>query len=269
MALNWCFSTLGCPELGLDAVLALAQRYGFVAVELRFLNNSTDLVHELEEYLSVPNNADRLRWSGIAIVALLSSFDLAKQDANALPTLQSLALLADRMDVPYVRVFYAGKQGDSITPETEINAQRNYAAWRAWKQATRAKAELIVETHGSSSSSASILRLWEILGTALPLIWDMHHTMILAGEEPAHTWSQLGSTIKHVHVKDSIAVLSEKHPYTYVLPGQGRMPVRQVLSLLEANYFAGAVSLEWEKPWHPYLPPLEEAFAAMATAGWR
>jgi sugar phosphate isomerase/epimerase len=37
------FSTLGCPELDLDGVIALAARHGLHALELRTLNSTTDL----------------------------------------------------------------------------------------------------------------------------------------------------------------------------------------------------------------------------------
>jgi hypothetical protein len=37
---------------------------------------------------------------------------------------------------------------------------------------------------------------------------------------------------------------------------------------LKAAEFSGPVSLEWERMWHPYLPPLDEALAVAAARGW-
>ena len=74
--------------------------------------------------------------------------------------------------------------------------------------------------------------------------------------------------VVHVHVKDSISVPSAKHPFTYVLPGDGDFPIRPLLTALEADRFAGPVSLEWEKVWHPYLPPLEHALWTAGERGW-
>ena len=37
--------------------------------------------------------------------------------------------------------------------------------------------------------------------------------------------------------------------------------------VLRAEY-DGWVSLEWEKLWHPYLPPLDDALAAAARRDW-
>jgi sugar phosphate isomerase/epimerase len=69
-----------------------------------------------------------------------------------------------------------------------------------------------------------------------------------------------------LHVKDRISRASERHPFTYVLPGQGEFPMAALRRALQADNLAGPVSLEWEKLWHPALPPLEAALDA--AAGW-
>jgi hypothetical protein len=37
---------------------------------------------------------------------------------------------------------------------------------------------------------------------------------------------------------------------------------------LRADNFAGPVSLEWERLWHPYLPPLDVALACAEKNRW-
>jgi hypothetical protein len=37
---------------------------------------------------------------------------------------------------------------------------------------------------------------------------------------------------------------------------------------LRADDFAGPVSLEWERMWHPYLPSLDEALTAATASQW-
>jgi len=100
------------------------------------------------------------------------------------------------------------------------------------------------------------------------VIWDTHHTWRIGGESPEMTWRQIGKFVKHVQVKDSVDKASARHPYTYVLPGDGQMPLGEVMSLLEREGFDGFVSLEWERHWHPYLPPLRDALARMAERNW-
>jgi sugar phosphate isomerase/epimerase len=71
-----------------------------------------------------------------------------------------------------------------------------------------------------------------------------------------------------VHIKDSTGLPSARHPYTYVIPGTGEMPLPEVMSVLRRDGYNGAISLEWEKMWHPYLPDLSEALGAASEQGW-
>jgi sugar phosphate isomerase/epimerase len=46
------------------------------------------------------------------------------------------------------------------------------------------------------------------------------------------------------------------------------MPLPEVMSVLRRDGYNGAISLEWEKMWHPYLPDLSEALGAASEQGW-
>ena len=64
-----------------------------------------------------------------------------------------------------------------------------------------------------------------------------------------------------------VSVPSDRHPFTYVLPGDGEFPVAPLMEQLRKDY-ADVVSLEWEKFWHPYLPSLEDALATAGERAW-
>jgi len=53
-------------------------------------------------------------------------------------------------------------------------------------------------------------------------------------------------------------------PYSYVLPGAGEFPMRALCTALSG--YDGVLSLEWERLWHPDLPPMDEALRA--AGGW-
>jgi sugar phosphate isomerase/epimerase len=55
-----------------------------------------------------------------------------------------------------------------------------------------------------------------------------------------------------VHIKD---VLEGKH----VLPGDGELPIREIIEYMTARGYDGYFSLEWEKYWRRELPEIEEA----------
>ena len=82
------------------------------------------------------------------------------------------------------------------------------------------------------------------------------------------TWRAIRSGVVHVHVKDSVGQPSARHPFTYVLPGDGEFPVSPLLAALQADGFDGPVSLEWERMWHPYLPSLDAALTVAAVRHW-
>jgi sugar phosphate isomerase/epimerase len=100
------------------------------------------------------------------------------------------------------------------------------------------------------------------------LLWDAHHTWRKGGEDPVATWRAVRAHVVHLHVKDSVAVPSARHPFTYVLPGDGGFPMAALMAAVRVAGFTGPVSLEWEKQWHPYLPPLETALRVAAARTW-
>lgn len=269
MAVQWGFSTLGCAELDLGAVLALAREFACRAVELRFLNDSVDLVAELDKYLAVPGNAGAVASSGIDIVSLNTSFKLFSADPADLDAFKATALAADRLNARYLRVFDGPEASGRYTPAQREAAKRNYAEWKRWSREHGVRAAMSMETHGATSSTPVLLEVFDALGDGLPVIWDAHHTFVLGKERPAETWERIGARVVHVHVKDSVDTPSARHPYTYVLPGRGRIPAGEILALLEKSGFGGVASLEWERKWHPYLPPLREALQVLRDAGWR
>ena len=127
---------------------------------------------------------------------------------------------------------------------------------------------MLLETHDAFSASEPCEKLVAQLDEPVGIIWDSHHTWRLGGESPAESWSRLSAWIRHVHIKDSIDKPSARHPYTYVLPGDGQAPLGEIVGLLRENSFSGAVSMEWEKLWHPYLPPLRSALERMKELSW-
>ncbi|HET7724460.1 MAG TPA: hypothetical protein VFK68_07460, partial [Propionibacteriaceae bacterium] len=50
----------------------------------------------------------------------------------------------------------------------------------------------------------------------------------------------------------------------FALPGEGNAPLREIVSTLVDNGYAGYVDFEWEKAWHPEIEPPEVAIPAFA-----
>ncbi|MCU0794167.1 MAG: sugar phosphate isomerase/epimerase, partial [Opitutaceae bacterium] len=99
-------------------------------------------------------------------------------------------------------------------------------------------------------------------------LWDTHHTWKKGGEDPVATWRAVRHRTVHLHVKDSVSVPSSRHPFTYVTPGEGEFPMGPLIAELRAYPHTPPLSLEWERLWHPYLPPLDTALEAASARAW-
>jgi Sugar phosphate isomerases/epimerases len=264
MSFTRCFSTLGCPDLGLEEVFALAARHGIEGVELRALGGSVDLAAYFAREFGTPETlAAHVRGRSPRIMAIDTSLHLVGATAAERAQVEGLAPWADALGVRWMRAFDGGGKAD----EKEIaEAKATLDAWTEQRRRNGWKVELMVETHDSLFSSAAIGRLVAAV-PEVGILWDSHHTWKRSGEDPVATWRAIQRHVVHVHVKDSVSVPSARHPYTYVLPGEGEFPMAGLRETLAAE-FGGPVSLEWEKLWHPDLAPLERALEAGAARRW-
>ncbi len=265
MSLCRCFSSLGCPELSLSEVLTLAERHGIAAVELRALAGTVELAEYFAREFGTPEGlAAKLRGSPVRIAAFNASLRLVGSTAAERDQLEAFAPWADVAGARWLRVFDGGHVGDignlAAAAET-IRWWRSRRAARGWK------ADIMVETHDSLFTAGAITQFLAAVPD-VAILWDAHHTWKKGGEDPLTTWRAICASVVHVHVKDSVSRPSARHPFTYVLPGDGEFPVGPLLGALHAGAFAGPVSLEWERMWHPYLPPLDEALRVAGERGW-
>jgi len=259
-----CVSSLGCPDFSLDEMLALAAKHGLGAVELRALGGTVELPEYLAEKFGTPEKlAARVRASGVRVVAFNASLHLTGATAAERDQLAAFGPWAEALGVRWLRVF-DGKDADTTGLAGALETLR---WWRERRAARGWSCDVMIETHDSLVTAEAIARFLAAAPDAA-ILWDSHHTWRKGGEDPVVTWRGIRASVVHVHVKDSVNVQSAKHPFTYVLPGDGEFPIAPVLAALRAERFAGPVSLEWEKLWHPYLPPLDDALRVASERHW-
>ncbi len=259
MNFKWGFSTLGCPQSTLPEALRLAEEFGFPYLELRTLGGSLDLPKELAK----PENGEVLRQltAQKRVLVLGSSFGISSKE-NDRDGFEALGRLADRFDIPYLRIF-GGFDFSREPGENEFAAARENLDWI---RSLRLKARPALETHDGYSSARRCRKLMEALNEELPIVWDAHHTWRFAGETLQESWNLLGPLVVDVHLKDSIRDSGGKTIAT--LPGEGDVPVEECLALLAAATYAGPVTFEYEKQWEPHLPELRIALEAF-NRNWR
>jgi sugar phosphate isomerase/epimerase len=267
--LTACFSSLGCPEASLLDTAALAGEFNIPCLELRALQSTTDLPTLLSAFPGGWRGVkEHLDQRGLQVRVLGTSGKLVGNTEANWQEMLAFAELAEALHAPWLRIFGGGTWGTELRFDDYQEAAAMLRRWDAERRSRGWSVDVLVETHDAFSASTPCLRLMEEIGRPVPLIWDSHHTWRLGGESPSESWEALSPCVKHVHWKDSIDRPSARHPFTYVLPGEGEMPIGDVMELLARDGFSGAVSLEWEKLWHPYLPPLADALQVCKGSGW-
>lgn len=259
------FSSLGCSELDLPDIVALADKHGIAALELRAVNGTTELPAFLSERFGSPESwAAWLKEQGVTVCSLDTSFRLIDGDEAAREALLAYVPWAEAAGVPWMRIFDGGKTGDV---EEIARAAGVLAWWRGLQEKNGWTVGLMIETHDALVTSDKIAALFAASPDAR-LLWDAHHTWKKGGEDPLATWEVVRERTVHIHVKDSVSTPSARHPFTYVLPGDGEFPIAPLLTILEEAGYDGMLSLEWERLWHPYLAPLDEALRVAAERRW-
>lgn len=264
MSYQRSISTLGCPDFSLEQVFALAQRHQLDAVELRALAGTIDLPSVFAAgYGSPANLANRMKDAPMPIVSLDTSLKLAENSPADRDDFLRFLPWAEAAGVPWLRVFDGGHSAEAATHQAMASTVQ---WWRTQRKANGWKADIMVETHDALFTTSAIKQFVGLApGTAV--LWDAQHTWKNGGEDPVLTWQGIRPHVVHVHVKDSVSRPSDKHPYTYVLPGEGEFPMPPLKQVLQQE-FTGMVSLEWEKLWHPYLPALDDALTAATKRKW-
>jgi sugar phosphate isomerase/epimerase len=259
------FSTLGCAEFDLPATLALAARHGLDAIEIRAMGGTVDLATYFEAAYGTPARlASVLANSPVRVCALDTSLRLIGATPESREAFLRYVPWAEAAGVPALRVFDGGVSGDAA----EIEQALATLAW--WQERARHEGwsvDVEIETHDAFADVDALARFLEAAPNC-QLLWDSHHTWRKGGCNPVEVWKLVQLHTRHIHVKDSIAKPSDRFPYSYVLPGAGEFPMTKLLQALDESSYDGIISLEWERLWHPDLPPLEDALAYAAQTGW-
>lgn len=260
---------MGCPELSLEEIVALAKQHGLEQLELRTVSGRVDLPALFSETLGTPGAlAAYLAREEMKLCSLDTSLKLVGNSEEDRATFLEFIPWAEATGAPYLRIFDGGTFSSELSEEDLKSCLETIRWWRSMRDASGWKVDIMVETHDCLTSTRAVQQLQAELEVPVPILWDTHHTWKKGNESPPDTWEALKEFIVHVHIKDSISKPSARHPFTYVMLGQGEFDLEESLNLLSDAGFKGPVSLEWERQWHPYLPPLNDALTKARTLGW-
>ena len=232
------FSTYGWQRLSWQEICALALEMRFDGIEIYDVDAPC-----FEGVLGNESarTARKLREKGLEIacvdaVSNLSDPDTEKVKKDILHVIDSAA----RLHAPYVRL--RAQQGEA--DEEKIRA----LLASVLPAAEEAKVTLLVETAGVYADTKKLAHLLDSFADdSLGALWDIHHTVLRAGESPDDTVKNLGAYIRHTHIKDSRR--DENGEIEYCLMGEGTLPAQEVFDALRSLNYAGFCSMEMRPDW--------------------
>jgi len=253
------FSTLGCGEWSRETVVERAAAFGYDGIEWR----GGPQGHVSPTLPAAERQALRRRVADAGLISLavtaysrFVSPDAAERAAQLDHLRQHLDLAAD-LGATYVRTFLGqlptGRTAAQAAPAIGENllAAAEYAAPLG-----------VIVTPESHDHWVRSTALVEILAAvphpALRALWDFGNAFA-AGEYPLDGLRVIGPWLGYVHVKDG--ALENGH-WRLTQLGQGQVPLPDVVQGLRAIGYTGALTVEWERAWHPELEPAETALPA-------
>lgn len=262
------FSTLACPTWEWQKVLDFAMQHGFGAVELRGLVGQMDLPSlPLFAADHIDQTKKEILANKLKIACVSSSAQLYVEDptkrAKELADARRFIDLASTLGAPYVRVFGGKADSDkNPVPSDDTKARVASGLHELGVYAGPKNVTVIIESHDHFTASATLKTVLQSADSEhVGLLWDAHHTFATSNEDPEFTVQQLGSWIRHTHLKDSVGSGEDRK---YVLTGRGNVPIQRQIEALQSIGYKGYYCFEWEKVWHPDLLDPEIAVADYA-----
>ncbi len=261
------FSTLGCPDWGLNTMTDAARKFGYEGIELRALSGSLDLLSRAE--FTAPQLAHTKAYfenEGIEICCVDTSCAFHSPDASERATQVRIALahaeLAARLGAPLIRVF-----PDKIQPGAQREETRDWIAESLHAVAERMPddVDVALETHGDFARAAAAAEIATLANHAkVKLIWDVANS-VAAGDTIEVAGRVVKPYLAHIHLRDAKPVAGLKH-WLPVLAGHGRVSFAETLSAIRELNYDGYVSFEWEKYWRPEIEEPEVALPDFVNA---
>ena len=240
------FSTRGWGDLSWEELVDSALDMKFTGIEVYNLFKFPALTGRggpFHKY-SVAATVRTLRDKKLTIPCLDTSMDISECEANA-DVIGDMMGYAHDAQIPYVVGWASSPNEDMIRRNLE----------KLLPLAENLGICLLIKTSGIYADTARLRQLLESYASDwLGALWDMHHPYRDFGESADTTIKNLGTYVKHVHLRDS----DDKH--TYNLIGEGNMPVADMIRALASINYDGFISLEWKPEWMEDLQDREIIF---------
>jgi len=245
--LKLSFTTWVCPEWTVAAIVDGMQTYAYDGVELRVgkghlhgveLDSPADYLADVRKQFDAAN---------LAVSCVATSFVLSNPDAlerqKVVAQIKQCLRTADAIGAPYIRIF-----GGDVPAGLETAGVIDYIAeglseCAEFAEKERIRSKILLETHGAFSHSKYVTEvLSQVYSPKLGVLWDVLHPIRVL-ESVENTYDAICDYVNHVHVHDC-AYNESRTKIQPCEPGEGFVPMAQVVDLLKSGNFRGYLSLE-------------------------
>ena len=244
--MNLSFSTRGWGDLSWEQMLDAALDMKFTGIEVYNVFKFPELTDRGGPFHKhkIAATVRQLRDLKLTIPCLDTSMDLSESTVNG-DVIADMMQLAHDLQVPYVVGWASSPNEEMIVSNLE----------RLLPIAEKLGVCLLIKTSGIYADTGRLRSLLESFASDYTgALWDMHHPYRDFGESADTTIKNLGTYVKHVHLRDS----DDKD--TYNLIGEGNMPVASMIRALSSINYDGFISLEWKPEWMEDLQDREVIF---------
>lgn len=251
------FSTLACPDMPLDRVVAIASQCGYLGVDMRsFAEESQRLAsdpmsHDPAEVASIFDNA------GVIPLCLSTGVRYDTQidppligrvwvnEETGVPETKAYVDLADRAHAKFVRVF--GCELPATEPRTWSMRRVTERLALAAQTCRNTDVRLLVENAGSFAQATALRDLIDRVDSQwLGASYNVQ-AAVNAGECPMAAVETLGDALRVVRVMDT-----DDDGYPVEL-GKGCFPLKKFFQKLQSMNYEGWIVYEYPKHWRPEL----------------
>ena len=240
------FSTRGWADMTWEELVESALDMKFAGIEVYNPQKFPQLIGRGGPFHkhTVAATVRALRDQKLTVPCFDTSLDISENDENGALVAEVMAYAADAR-IPYVVCWASSDREDQIRKNLE----------KLLPVAERSGICLLIKTSGIYADTAKLRSLLESYASDYTgALWDMHHPYRDFGESADTTIKNLGTYVKHVHLRDS----DDKD--TYNLIGEGNMPVADMIRALSSINYDGFISLEWKPEWMEDLQDREVIF---------
>ena len=245
------FSTLFCPDKDSSQLVELCKKFDISGVELRILADGK-IYENAKDDDDAKNDFYKDK---ITVTNIGSSVCIKKYDENVLENLYSAIYTAVETGAEAVRIFLGNFQKYKTDPKDKLDYDGIIKALKEGCDfAKKYNKRIWVETHNEFSRGRELKNLInDVNRDNLGIIWDIMHPLE-ENESINETYEYLGRHIEHIHIKDGKPWDdTNMSVWEYTKLGEGNIPIKDIVDLLNKNGYDGFYSLEWENAWREEL----------------